>query len=191
MQGNIGASGNQRKGNAFPKIFRIKTDILTRSHEKCAFPCVKILPAKLFCRPLPMNIQRLVYLPDLCNSIHGLRRIQTDRFSVSVEEAASGAENEIRAGKIETQIKNPLRGMKPPQFDKILNEYCTSGEPTVYKSNESLKLKCLQNNLRLLDMNVKHLGTDKNYLTMQNLIHALADDGVEMLAFHDCERAKK
>ena len=77
------------------------------------------------------------------------------------------------------------------EVDKILNEYCTSGEPTVYKSNESLKLKCLQNNLRLLDMNVKHLGTDKNYLTMQNLIHALADDGVEMLAFYDCERVEK
>ena len=40
------------------------------------------------------------------------------------------------------------------EVDKILNEYCTSSEPTVYKSNESLKLKCLQNNLRLLDMNV-------------------------------------
>lgn len=26
---------------------------------------------------------------------------------------------------------------------------------------------------------------------MQNLIHALADDGVEMLAFHDCERVEK
>ena len=77
------------------------------------------------------------------------------------------------------------------EVDKILNEYCTSGEPTVYKSNESLKLKCLQNNLRLLDMNVKHLGTDKNYLTMQNLIHALANDGVEMLAFYDCERVEK
>ncbi len=50
------------------------------------------------------------------------------------------------------------------EVDKILNEYCTSGEPTVYKSNESPKFKCLQNNLRLLDMNVKHLGTDKTTL---------------------------
>ena len=53
------------------------------------------------------------------------------------------------------------------EVDKILNKYCTSGEVKVYKSNEDLKLKCLQNNLRLLDMNVKHLGTDKNYVTMQ------------------------
>ncbi len=77
------------------------------------------------------------------------------------------------------------------EVDKILNKYCTSGEPVVYKSNEALKLKCLQNNLRLLDMNVKHLGTDKNYATMQNLISALAADGVDMLAFYDCSEVER
>ena len=77
------------------------------------------------------------------------------------------------------------------EVDKVLNKYCTSGEPKVYKSNEELKLKCIQNNLRLLDMNVKHLGTDKNYLTMQNLINSLAEDGVDMFAFYDCERVEK
>ncbi len=51
----------------------------------------------------------------------------------------------------------------------------------VYGSNEALKLKCLQNNLRLLDMNVKHLGTDNNLLIMQNLIRWLEENGVELL----------
>ncbi|MBQ1406133.1 MAG: FAD-binding protein [Oscillospiraceae bacterium] len=50
-----------------------------------------------------------------------------------------------------------------------------------YGSNEALKLKCLQNNLRLLDMNVKHLGTDNNLLIMQNLIHWLGENGVDLL----------
>ncbi len=77
------------------------------------------------------------------------------------------------------------------EVDKILNTYCTSGEVKMYQSNEQLKLKCLQNNLRLLDMNVKHLGTDKNYLTMQNLIHALSDSGVELRAFCDCKKVEK
>ncbi len=72
------------------------------------------------------------------------------------------------------------------EVDNILNEYCTSGIPAVYKSNEELKLKCLQNNLRLLDMNVKHLGTDNNYLTMQNLIKAIFDSGTELFKFWDC-----
>ena len=77
------------------------------------------------------------------------------------------------------------------EVDNVLNKYCTSGIPKVYKSNEALKLKCLQNNLRLLDMNVKHLGTDNNYLTMQNLINALFKEGVKMLAFYDCEKVEK
>lgn len=69
------------------------------------------------------------------------------------------------------------------QVDSILKKYCTSGEPQVYNSNENLKLKCIQNNLRLLDMNVKHLGTDKNFLTMQNLISAIIEGGAELLTF--------
>ena len=77
------------------------------------------------------------------------------------------------------------------EVDKILTEYCTSGEPVVYKSNDALRLKCLQNNLRLLDMNVKHLGTDNNYLTMQNLINAIAESGTELYHFYDCEKVEK
>ncbi len=77
------------------------------------------------------------------------------------------------------------------EVDKILNEYCTSGIPQVYRSNEDLKLKCLQNNLRLLDMNVKHLGTDHNYVTMQNLIRAIAENGTDLFPFYDCTRVEK
>ena len=33
-----------------------------------------------------------------------------------------------------------------------------------YGTDDALKLKCLQNNLRLLDMNVKHFGTDNNFV---------------------------
>lgn len=77
------------------------------------------------------------------------------------------------------------------EVDEILNEYCTSGIPKVYFSNEELKLKCLQNNLRLLDMNVKHLGTDNNFITMQNLIKRISEDGTELLPFYDCENITK
>ena len=77
------------------------------------------------------------------------------------------------------------------EVDKILNEYCTSGVPQVFKSNEELRLKCIQNNLRLLDMNVKHLGTDNNYVTMQNLINAISESGTELFSFYDCERVEK
>ena len=77
------------------------------------------------------------------------------------------------------------------EVDKILVEYCTSGVPKVYESNDELRLKCIQNNLRLLDMNVKHLGTDNNYLTMQNLITKLREDGVKLYSFYDCINVEK
>lgn len=72
------------------------------------------------------------------------------------------------------------------EVDKILNRYCTSGIPETYRSNDFLRLKCLQNNLRLLDMNVKHLGTDNNFKTMRNLIAALEEAEVSLLEGRDC-----
>ena len=65
------------------------------------------------------------------------------------------------------------------QVDHILEQFADD-YPPMYHSNEELKLKCLQNNLRLLDMNVRHLGTDKNFATMQSLIDALIENGVEL-----------
>lgn len=74
--------------------------------------------------------------------------------------------------------------------DDILHEFSTD-YPDLYISNEELKLKCLQNNLRLLDMNVRHLGTDKNFKTMESLIEFLGENGVELLSLADCKNIEK
>ena len=69
---------------------------------------------------------------------------------------------------------------------EVLDTFTPAGiEIREYGSNEALKLKCLQNNLRLLDMNVKHLGTDNNLLIMKNLIAWLRENGVDLLANTD------
>jgi len=94
-------------------------------------------------------------------------------------------------GTLGEELGDDLANKYIDEVDKILNEYCTSGIPQVYKSNDDLKLKCLQNNLRLLDMNVKHLGTDNNYLTMQNLINEISASGTELYPFYDCVSASK
>ncbi|MBQ6825886.1 MAG: FAD-dependent oxidoreductase [Clostridia bacterium] len=94
-------------------------------------------------------------------------------------------------GTLGEELGDTLANKYIDEVDEILKKYCTSGEPKVYKSNDELKLKCLQNNLRLLDMNVKHLGTDKNFITMQNLIKAIEESGVDTLSFYDCETIKK
>lgn len=64
-------------------------------------------------------------------------------------------------------------------LDNLLKAY-TLDYPSMYCSDDSLKLKCLQNNLQLLDMNVRHLGTDRNQKTMKLIIDSLKS--VEMLA---------
>ena len=68
------------------------------------------------------------------------------------------------------------------EVDNTLNFFAGSEYPELYLSNENLKLKCLQNNLRLLDMNVRHLGTDKNLFTMKKLIEWLENNGVELVS---------
>ena len=72
------------------------------------------------------------------------------------------------------------------QLDGILNKYATD-YPDMYKSDTELKLECLQNNLTLLDMDVRHLGTDKNYDTMLALYNDLKDNyGVEFYTNTTC-----
>lgn len=72
------------------------------------------------------------------------------------------------------------------RLDEILLQYATD-YPDIYVSDTQLKLECLQNNLTLLDMNVRHLGTDKNYDTMLALYNDLKDNyGVEFLTGTTC-----
>lgn len=58
-------------------------------------------------------------------------------------------------------------------------------EINTYGTDEKLKYKCLQNNLQLLDMNVKHLGTDNNFIIMINLIYWLDNHYIDLIS--ECE----
>lgn len=65
----------------------------------------------------------------------------------------------------------------------IINSFMPEGKDVKYYStDESLKSKCLQNNLRLLDMTVRHYGTDNNFDIMCNLISFLETNGVELIS---------
>ncbi len=74
--------------------------------------------------------------------------------------------------------------------DGIL-EYFSDDYPKLYESNEDLKLKCLQNGLVLLDMNVRHLGTDRNVVTMGHLIDWLSGHGIDIFEKTDCLKVRK
>lgn len=68
------------------------------------------------------------------------------------------------------------------ELDKILREFSWVANidyPEIYPSNSELKDKCLKNNLTLLDMNVRHLGTDRNFQIMKAFIKWISKEGVE------------
>ena len=59
--------------------------------------------------------------------------------------------------------------------DGINLAYGGEGTKLYSTANTSIKTLCLQNNLHLLDASVRHLGTDINYIVLDNLYNELKD----------------
>lgn len=63
----------------------------------------------------------------------------------------------------------------------LFNTTC-KGNIKTYGTDQSLKRKCIQHNLQLLDMTVRHFGTDNNFVIMSNLIKWLYNHYIDMLS---------
>jgi uncharacterized FAD-dependent dehydrogenase len=59
--------------------------------------------------------------------------------------------------------------------DEINMKYGGEGTKMYSTSGTGLKKLCLQNKLNLLDAQVRHLGTDKNYVVLENFYNELKD----------------
>lgn len=59
--------------------------------------------------------------------------------------------------------------------DQINLKYGGKGTKLYSTSNSEIKKKCIQNDLHLLDASVRHLGTDINYIVLENLYNELKD----------------
>ena len=85
--------------------------------------------------------------------------------------------------------------------DKINLSHGGEGTKLYSTANTALKKVCLQNKLQLLDASVRHLGTDINYVVLENLYSELKDkvefnfltpvEGIELLYgdAEECETA--
>ncbi len=60
-------------------------------------------------------------------------------------------------------------------IDKINMENGGEGTKLYSTAGTSFKTKCIQNDLHLLDASVRHLGTDINYIVLENLYKKLKD----------------
>ena len=59
--------------------------------------------------------------------------------------------------------------------DKINLSHGGEGTKLYSTAGTDIKKKCMQNKLKLLDASVRHLGTDINYVVLQNLYEELKD----------------
>ncbi|MCR5808777.1 MAG: NAD(P)/FAD-dependent oxidoreductase [Clostridiales bacterium] len=59
--------------------------------------------------------------------------------------------------------------------DSINMELGGAGTKLYSTANSHIKKLCMQNKLHLLDASVRHLGTDKNYVVLENLFELLKD----------------
>ncbi len=59
--------------------------------------------------------------------------------------------------------------------DSINMKYGGEGTKLYSTSNQEIKKLCLKNKLHLLDASVRHLGTDKNYVVLENLYNILKE----------------
>ena len=64
--------------------------------------------------------------------------------------------------------------------DDINTTHGGAGTKLYSTANSGIKTLCMQNGLYLLDASVRHLGTDKNYVVLQNLY----DELKEQVSFH-------
>ena len=63
--------------------------------------------------------------------------------------------------------------------DKINLENGGEGIKLFSSDNSKFSKLCLQNNLKLLNASIRHLGTDINYKILQNLYHKLKTNGID------------
>ena len=59
--------------------------------------------------------------------------------------------------------------------DDINMEYGGSGTKLFSTANSDIKKKCFEHDLKLLEAQVRHLGTDKNYVVLENLYKEIKD----------------
>lgn len=132
-----------------------------------------------------------------CPAVNGRPCVHCKTCAITSGIAGSGAFSDAKfnigtayGGTLSEELGEDLAMKYITEVDNILKGF-SENYPKMFESNEQLKLKCIQNNLRLLDMNVRHLGTDRNVVTMQNLINWLIDNKVEIIDHADCSQIYK
>ena len=76
---------------------------------------------------------------------------------------------------------------------KVLPNIKNKDYPPLFssKENEEIKKECIKNNLRLMDADIRHLGTDKNYIILERIYNYLKTNGVSFYFNTEIKSIKK
>lgn len=113
---------------------------------------------------------------DITNGLAGAGAFSDAKFNIGTSYGGTLAE-ELGEWEANKYIK---------EVDKILEKFAQDDYPNIYKGSYKWEKKCLENNLQLLNMDVRHLGTDRNHIIMGKLIKYLEDHEVDIYTNCTC-----
>lgn len=104
-----------------------------------------------------------------------------------------GADKAIQLMKDADKINHDFYTFNASEEDLGISQIVNEDYPPLFssKENEEIKKECIKNNLRLMDADIRHLGTDKNYIILERIYNYLKTNGVSFYFNTEIKNIKK
>lgn len=104
-----------------------------------------------------------------------------------------GADKAIQLMKDADKINHDFYTFNASEEDLGISQIVNEDYPPLFssKENEEIKKECIKNNLRLMDADIRHLGTDKNYIILERIYNYLKTNRVSFYFNTEIKNIKK
>lgn len=104
-----------------------------------------------------------------------------------------GADKAIQLMKDADKINHDFYTFNASEEDLGISQIVNEDYPPLFssKENEEIKKECIKNNLRLMDADIRHLGTDKNYIILERIYNYLKANRVSFYFNTEIKSIKK
>lgn len=104
-----------------------------------------------------------------------------------------GANKAIQLMKDADKINHDFYTFNASKEDLGISQIANKDYPPLFssKENEEIKKECIKNNLRLMNADIRHLGTDKNYIILERIYNYLKTNGVSIYFNTEIKSIKK
>lgn len=104
-----------------------------------------------------------------------------------------GADKAIQLMKDADKINHDFYTFNASEEDLGISQIVNEDYPPLFssKENEEIKKECIKNNLRLIDADIRHLGTDKNYIILERIYNYLKANRVSFYFNTEIKSIKK